>query len=132
MSEDAIRETIAAWSAATDQPGEAGADGYASFATDDVINVAPNREHMVGREALREFALEFTGADEWTIRFSPEHIEVAASGDLAYAIGSYTFRLRDPEGTLIEDTGSFLDAFKKQADGTWKVSAIAYSSDLPT
>jgi ketosteroid isomerase-like protein len=132
MSEEAaIREMLAAWCAATDQPGEAGADGYAAFVTEDVINLPPNGERLDGRDALRAWTLGLTGADDWSVQWEPRDIVVAASGDLAYAIGVYELRMRDPEGSLIDDKGTFLDTLVKQADGSWKASAISYSSDLP-
>jgi hypothetical protein len=31
----------------------------------------------------------------------------------------------------VADKGKFLDAFKKQADGSWKQTVISYNSDLP-
>ena len=66
MSEEtAIREMLNEWRAATNQPGEAGADGYAAFVTDDVINLPPNGERVDGRDTLRTWALNFTNADDW-------------------------------------------------------------------
>jgi uncharacterized protein (TIGR02246 family) len=50
-------------------------------------------------------------------------VEVAGSGDLAYAIG--TFSVATPE----LDRGKFVEIYRKQADGSWRCIADMFSSD---
>jgi len=115
----------------TNRPGEEGADGYVSVATEDIIVLQPNAERVDGREAVRAYALAFTSADEWSVSWTATQVEVAAAGDLAYAIGTYELSLKDAEGNAVADEGKFLNVFEKQADGSWKLSVISYNSDLP-
>jgi ketosteroid isomerase-like protein len=125
--EGLIRDQLAA----NNQPGAAGADGYVSVASEDVILLPPNAERVEGRQAVRDFVLQFTSSADFSITYSAEQVEVASSGDLAYAIGSYEFSLTDAEGNAVTDRGKFMDALRKAADGTWKVTVITFSSDLP-
>jgi hypothetical protein len=58
-------------------------------------------------------------------------VDVAASGDLAHAVGTYELSYEDAGGTAIRDTGKFLDVFRKPADGRWQQTVVMFSSDLP-
>jgi ketosteroid isomerase-like protein len=116
---------------ATRQPGEAGADGYVSTAGEDLVLLPPNAARLDGRKAIRDWALQFTSATHWSPSWTATRVEVAASGDLAYAIGTYELSLIDPNGKTVADKGKFLDAFRKDSDGSWRLTVISYSSDLP-
>jgi uncharacterized protein (TIGR02246 family) len=56
---------------------------------------------------------------------------VDASGDLAYAIGSYTGVLELPGATAQPDTGKYLAVWKRQADGQWLIVADIFNTNLP-
>lgn len=132
MSEEAVvKQLLRDWCEATNQPGEAGADGYVAFVSDDCTVLPPNAELAEGRDGVREFVLEFTQAEGWSVRWEPTRVEVSPAGNLAYAIGRYQFSLTDPDGNAVEDRGKFLDTLRKAADGSWKVTAISFNSDLP-
>jgi uncharacterized protein (TIGR02246 family) len=127
----AIEKLLADGLAATNQGGEAGADGYVSIVADDILWLPPNGPRVVGRKALRERMLQFTSAPHWSARWNADRVEVAASGDLAHAVGAYELSYEDASGTAVRDTGKFLGTFRKQADGRWLETVIMFSSDLP-
>ncbi len=58
-------------------------------------------------------------------------MEVANSGDLAYVSGTFEETATDASGRPVKDHGKYVEVFKKQADGTWKVVADIWNSDLP-
>ena len=122
-----IREQLAA----TNQPGEAGADGYVSVASADVILLPPNGERLEGRGAVRDWVLQVTSLGDYSVTWAADRVEVAASGDLAYAIGSYEQSFTDAEGNAVTDRGKFMDGFRKGANGDWEMTVIAFNSDLP-
>jgi ketosteroid isomerase-like protein len=39
--------------------------------------------------------------------------------------------MNDPKGSPIMDRGKYVAVWKKQADGSWKVAAESFNSDLP-
>ena len=127
----AVEKLLSDQLVATNQPGDAGATGYVSIAAEDIVLLQPNGGRVDGRKAVRDWSLQFTSAKDWSVSWKTNHVEVAASGDLAYAIGTYELSLKDAKGDTVADKGKFLDAFKKQADGSWKQTVISYSSDLP-
>ena len=53
---------------------------------------------------------------EWT----PEFVDAAASGDLGYTYGNYTYTTKDSIGNIISAKGIFHTVWKKQKDGSWK------------
>lgn len=69
---------------------------------------------------------------KYTLDWSPEFTDVAASGDLGYNTGPYYFAVLDPKDP--KDTkkywGQFFSMWRKQADGQWKV-AIDFGVDTP-
>ena len=68
------------------------------------------------------FALDFHGT-RW---------DVAKSGELGFAQGSYTMTMTNPKTKKgATDKGKYLTVFKKQADGTWKAVEDMVSSDGP-
>ena len=65
------------------------------------------------------------------ISWKTTKVEVAKAGDLAYVSGTYEETMTDATGKPVNDHGKYVEIFKKQADGTWKVVADIWNSDLP-
>jgi ketosteroid isomerase-like protein len=64
--------------------------------------------------------------------FRPQIIEVDGRGDLAYVRGTYSMMLTLPGATEpINDTGKYIEIWRKQADGSWRVIRDIFNSDLP-
>ncbi len=64
-----------------------------------------------------------------TITWSTSHVHVAASGDLAYELGSFTF---DPDGAGEAPgvNGEYVTVWVK-SDGTWRAAADAGTTGKP-
>jgi uncharacterized protein (TIGR02246 family) len=127
----AIEKILADWLEATSQGGEAGADGYATFVTEDAVFLPPHALRVDGREGVREMMLGFTSAEDFSVTWNATSIDVAANGKLAYAIGEFEYSLKDAAGNLVSDRGKWIDVFEKQADGSWLCSVGMFNSDLP-
>jgi ketosteroid isomerase-like protein len=48
---------------------------------------------------------------------------VAASGDVGYTLGHWESVLKTPAGDSVLGRGNYLTIWRRQSDGTWKVSA---------
>ncbi len=127
----AIEQATRDWLEVTNQPGEAGADGYASFVTEDAVLLPPNGARVDGRDAVRALILSYTQAEEFSITWEAIRVEVSAAGDLAYSMGTYEYSLKDAQGNPVSDNGKSVDIWKKQADGSWKVAVVIWNSDQP-
>ena len=127
----AIEQATRDWLEATNQPGEAGADGYASFVTEDAVWLLDNGALVEGRDAVRAWILPLTQAEDFSVTWEATRVEVSAAGDLAYSMGTYEYSLKDAEGNTVSNKGKFVDIWKKQADGSWKAAVGIGNSDQP-
>ncbi len=124
---EAIRQADLAWAAAQASDG---LDGTMSFYLDDAILLPPNRPMAIGKEAIRE-ASGFIASPGFSVSWRPMKIEVARSGDIGYAIGTFEGTSVDSAGNPVPAKGKYVEIWKKQADGSWKVAADMFSPDSP-
>jgi uncharacterized protein (TIGR02246 family) len=126
--ERAIRELEAEWS-------KAGAakdlDKFVSVYADDASVFPPNAPIATGPAAIRASLGPLFAVPGFSVTFQSTKFEVARSGDVAYSHGPYALTINDPKGKPMTDHGKFVTAFKKQADGKWKVTADIFNSDTP-
>ncbi|WP_339915833.1 YybH family protein [Yeosuana marina] len=54
------------------------------------------------------------------VLWSPDFIEVADSGDLAYSYGKYVWKIPNAKGEIQEYKGVYLTIWKKQEDNSWR------------
>jgi uncharacterized protein (TIGR02246 family) len=126
--EAAIHAAVKEWSAAAQAKD---ADEFASFYADDGILMLENAPDAHGIAALREGISGMMQDPNFNLSFAADKVEVARSGDLAYETGSYTRTMSDPEGRPTTQKGHYVDIWKKDADGGWKVAVDAPVSDPP-
>lgn len=130
-AEDAIRKMAADWLEATRQGGEAGATGYASFATEDSMFLPPNSERLDGRRAIEEAMVGLMSMDGFDMNWDVGWIEVAADGAHALIIGEFELSARDPDGNEVTDRGKYFDKLERQPDGTWLCRIACWNSSVP-
>jgi uncharacterized protein (TIGR02246 family) len=108
----------------------ADADGIAdTFYAADAVLLPPNHAPIVGRAAIRAFLRDFFASAERRCTITLTH--VAASGDLAYVVGTYTATVRFPDGSTAGETGNLLEAWRRDRAGAWWCAADMYASDIP-
>jgi uncharacterized protein (TIGR02246 family) len=130
VSNAEIESMFGEWLEASNRGGEAGAEGYASYCTDDAVWLPPNESRINGRAGVQEMVKAFTHADDFSVTFSPTDIDVLADGRTAHAIGVYALSMKDDDGNEISDRGKFFDVLARQDDGSWRCSVAMWNSDL--
>jgi uncharacterized protein (TIGR02246 family) len=125
--ESAVRDTDAQWSK-TAMANDL--DGTVSFYTDDASLLPPNAPLATGKQAIRAVWASMLSPDT-TVSWQVSKADVARSGELAYAMGTYQIAAKNPRGKSQEDHGKMVEVFKKQADGKWKTVADIFNSDVP-
>jgi uncharacterized protein (TIGR02246 family) len=114
----AIKADEAKWNkqfAAKDQEGLV--DHYA----DDAYFVAPGVAGTEGSTPIRQIFANASTDPAFEVHFKSDKIDVAKSGDLAYARGKFSEKYTDKAtGKVMSDSGSYLTVYKKQGDGSWK------------
>jgi uncharacterized protein (TIGR02246 family) len=123
-----IRDLEAAWSK------DAGAKdlekSIANYA-DDAIMLTPGAPAAKGKDAIRAAWKDMLADPKGKLAFSTERVDVSASGDLASSKGSYTMTMTNPKTKKpVEDKGSYVTVYKKQADGNWKAIEDLTSSEV--
>ncbi len=104
-------ETDKAFSAASEKNGMNKA--FLEYVADDAVLLRPGYLPIVEADVIK-----FINAQEdtsFTMTWTPRGADIASSADLGYTYGVYKVVTADT--TL---TGTYLNVWKKQPDGTWK------------
>lgn len=94
------------------------AKAFEAFAANDAV-LSRNNELVIGKEGIRNF-YENRDLTKVSLEWEPDFIEIAASGDLAYTYGKYTYAAVDSTGVSKSSNGIFHTVWKRQEDGSWK------------
>ena len=126
--EAAIRAADAAGLKAAQAKDVAGAT--ANYA-DDASWLPPHAPIVQGKEAIRSAWAQLLTTPGLKIDWQITKVEVSRAGDMAYTLYKYEMTMGAPNGAPIQDSGKDMAVWKKQADGTWKMVADTFNSDLP-
>ncbi|MDX1939433.1 MAG: DUF4440 domain-containing protein [Saprospiraceae bacterium] len=110
------------WQAELDFSALAGREGLATaFYTNAAEDAVINRGGTVikGRDAIKAF-YDKENYKAAKLVWAPDFVDVAASGDLAYTYGKFTFTGIGVDGKELKSEGIFHSVWKKQKDGSWK------------
>ena len=110
----------------TDNP----ADAFVDRVTGDAYLLPPDAPRTQGKEAIHAVIAELEAMPGFDITWSPSTADVGSGGDLGYTLGSYEMTMEGPEGPIRID-GKYLTVWRKQADGSWKVTADMFNADGP-
>ena len=90
---------------------------FVHFAAD---SAAVQRKGLIlkGKENIGKQYASFPKNDK--LEWSPDFADVAASGDLGYTYGKYTYTSVDSLGRASKSDGIFHTVWKRQADGKWR------------
>ncbi len=109
-------------------------DATVAFYADDAHVLPPDAPLATGKADIRAvWVLNLNPA--YSLNWEATKVEVAQSGDLAYVTGTYIFKpvsSSDMTPTTPAEVGKMVEVFKKQADGSWKVTADIWNRDTPT
>ena len=106
------------------------AEAFYRYLADDALLLPSSVGPVEGKDAIREF---MSSGPEIVLRWQPVKADVSRSADLGYTWGTYWFETKDAEGNSKRIDGKYLNVWKKQPDGTWKVLVdIGNQSSTPT
>ena len=108
------------------------ADKVAAHYADTAVLMTPGAPLLDSKENIHKFLAEMLKDPALTLKFQASRAEVSKSGDMGYTQGSYTMTMTDPNTKqVINDHGSYVTTYAKQADGSWKAVADIATSDVP-
>jgi ketosteroid isomerase-like protein len=102
---------------------ERGMEGWLDFFSDDTALLTPGSDLVFSKQALRERLTRDGWNSKLLLEWTPVKVDVAASCDLAYSVGTWRMTGTSTKDEPISLTGKFLTVWKKQADGSWKAVA---------
>jgi len=94
-------------------------DRFRSFIADEATfgDGTPNQER--GRDAIVKAWAVYFQPDGATLTWKPIEVEVLASGDLGFTVGTYERRGTDLHGKPSISRGNYLTVWRRQPDGSW-------------
>jgi ketosteroid isomerase-like protein len=123
----ALRQTDADWAAAV---ASKNVEAFTSYFASDAVVMAPHLPAFDGIEAIRQWATDSMALPGFAVTWEATSAEVAASGDIGYTLGKFTFHMTMPDGTPMDDRGNYATVWRKQADGAWKVVVDIFNSEV--
>ncbi len=125
---EAVRAADSAWAQAFARKDLA---GYLAFVDSTASIQQPNAPAVTGTAAIRALIEGFYALPNLSGTWQPTRVEAARSGDLAYSTGTYELRFNDPSGRPVTERGKYVEIWRQQADGSWKMVVESFNSDLP-
>lgn len=95
------------------------AESFFLYADSGAVILRGNDELIKGRTAIRNY-YSSPQFKEASVNWTPDFIEVSASGDMAYSYGRYVWLIKDSTGKENEYKGLYHTIWKKQTDASWK------------
>lgn len=99
-------------------------DKFMSYMAQDATTYAPGAPAAKGAPAIRSMFEEMSKTPGFSVTWTPEKAEVAASGDIAYTTGAYDMTMAGGS-----EKGKYVTVWKKQPDGSWKVIEDIFNAD---
>ena len=104
------------------------AAAWASLYAPDAIVLRPHATAVEGRESIQRWLATLPRISN----AKGEVQELDGDGDLAYSRGNYRMSFTIPGVPMpIEERGKFVQIFRRQNDGSWRMTREIYNSDLP-
>jgi len=93
---------------------------FLTYAAEDAVLMRGNILVTGKKDITGFFENQSFDDKETSLKWKPDFVDVAASGDLGYTYGRYIFSYTDSTGTKRENTGIFHTVWKRQPDGAWR------------
>ena len=93
-------------------------EAFYRFFADDAVQLPGGGHPVYGRESIYEV---MSGQPEYTMTWEPEDADVSRSGDFGYTWGTFKIFIEGEDGRQGVGYGKYVNVWKKQGDGSWKV-----------
>ncbi len=124
--EDTIRDTDARFAEAFNR-GDLAA--VVALHSADALLLGPDSPAERGGQAVEEGFREMLDAGWKNIEFGS--VQIGSGGDLGYHVGTLAADVPMKGGSVQRVTGKFLDIYKPDAAGSWKIHVTMFNFDAP-
>jgi uncharacterized protein (TIGR02246 family) len=102
----------------------------ASMYTDDATSLPSYAPMWVGKDQILEGNKKELETYKYN-SFSAKTVNVFGTGDIIYEIGTYQLNFTPANMTAsMDDHGKYINIWQKQSDGSWKLKADTWNSDI--
>jgi ketosteroid isomerase-like protein len=115
------------WSGSMSDP-----EKYFSYYAADATVYPTGMPKVSGTQAIRDGMTQIMSIPGFALQWTPVRAEVSASGDIGYTTGTTVVTMNNGAGNPVTERGKYLQVWKKQADGQWKVTEDIFNSDEPS
>ena len=91
---------------------------FSMYLADSAVQMPSGAAPITGRESIVE---AMSSGPDLKLLWEPRHAEIAISGELGWTWGIYEARFMSDEGEEVSSAGKYLNVWRKQDDGAWKV-----------
>lgn len=77
-----------------------------------------------GSVAIMDAFMKMSSAPGFSLQWTPVRADVSAAGDVGYTVGTYEASMNGAT-----EKGKYVEVWKKQSDGTWKVKEDIFNAD---
>jgi len=128
---EAIRDIRSAEEAAIRAFGKRDAGQSASMYAPDATLMLTNMPSVTGAE-IGPLLKQMMADPNFAMTFNTAKIEAPISGEFGYTRGAYTMTMTDPKSKkILRESGKYLTAYARQADGSWKIVDDINNPDAP-
>lgn len=107
-------------------------DRILSHYADDGSVLMPGLPILTGKDAIRGGLKDALADPAFVLDLKTGKIEVSKGGDVAYSQGTYSYSSTDPKTKkVMVEKGKYVEVYKKQADGSWKIVEDMNNADAP-
>lgn len=124
--EEHIRQLDIAWEKAVQTKD---LESVLAFYRDDCVGLFTSLPISVGKDNMRGVWQRILSRSQLNLHWTPTHIEVARSGDLAYDYGSMHLTYVDDKGGNVTFVGKYTVVWKKDGKDEWKVAVDMSNPD---
>jgi ketosteroid isomerase-like protein len=117
LSSDKLLQTDHEFAKLSSDSGAAYA--FKSYLADDALMLPAGRYPVMGLDSI--YASMSKNDGTYTLLWEPQKAEVAKSGELGWTWGKYTMTFLDEKGIEVHSYGKYLNIWKLNSDGSWKV-----------
>ncbi len=96
------------------------AEAFNRYLTEDALQLPHRQAAIFGRENIYQGMRPNQG--HYSLSWEPQAAHVAESGELGYTWGTYRLDVRRAAGGDTTRYGKYLNIWKRQSDGSWKVA----------
>lgn len=90
---------------------------FYQYLADDAMQLPEGSMPIYGKNAI----YETMKGDHYDLLWTPVKAEVAKSGELGWTWGNYIVIVKNEDGTKTKMHGKYLNIWRKQKDGKWKL-----------